>query len=188
MNQPSITVRIAGTPLVGVPLILGGLWLMFMWTQGRASLFLALLGCFVALKTISSLKRVRRYKAWLKEWDAAGTPGTAPARRSTGGWRWATVLASLLFAGIIVCYPNAAGNPELQNALLWLWLFCGIFLIARFVRGIWKFIRKRRSRNEEKADREVEPVSWMIGRTVDSPSRQAAVKSLPGYAARILNR
>jgi len=188
MNQPSVIVRVAGSPVGAIPLTLGGVWLVFMWTQGRASGWLALIGFLVVVRTISFVNQRRRYKAWRKEWESVGNFGKAPPVRPKRGSRWATVLAGALFIGIIACLPQLANHPQLQNALTWLWLLCGIFLIARLVIAIGRRVFKRRSRNIERAKQEIAPVSWMLSRTVDSPSRETAVRSLPEYVARILNQ
>lgn len=186
MNQPSIIVRVAGSPFAAIPLALGGMRLIFMWTQGRASMWLALIGCFVAVRTISSVRQRSRYKAWQKQWESVGTFGNAPPRRQKRGLRLATILASALFIGIIAYGPQVSDNPQIHNALVWVWLLCAMFLATTVVMGIGRLIMKRRNTNVETAKQEVAPVSLMLSRTVDSPSREMAVKNLPEYAARIL--
>jgi hypothetical protein len=79
-------------------------------------------------------------------------------------------------------------NRQIQNALVWVWLLCGMFLATRVVMGIGRLIMKRRNTNVETEKQEVAPVSLMLSRTVDSPSREMAVRGLPEYAARILSR
>jgi hypothetical protein len=188
MNQPSIIVRLAGAPIAAIPLTLGGIWLIFMWTQGRASVWLALLGCFVAVRTISSVRQRSRYKAWRRQWESVGNFGKAPPRRPIRLWRLATIIAAVLFIGIIAFKPSGPSSPELQNALMWLWLLCGTFLAARLLIGVGRRVFKRRGNNAGKAKLEAVPVSLMLSRTVDSPSRETAVRNLPEYAARMLNR
>ncbi len=188
MNKPSIIVRTAGSPVVAIPLTLGGMSLIFMWTQGRASVWLALAGLFVVVRTFSSVRQRRGYNAWLRQWESVGTFGKATPRRPVRPWRWMTVLASLLFIGIVVFKPAAPSSPELQQALMWIWLCCGAFLVARLVIGIGRWVFKRRGSNAERAKLEAAPVSLMLSRTVDSPSREMAVRSLPEYAARVLSR
>src|SRR5690349_20145911 len=99
MNQPSIIVRAAGTPGVAIALTFGGVWLIFMWTQGRASVGLALAGCFAVVRTLSAAKHLRRYKAWRKQLEAVGNVGKAPPRRMIPSRRLATVLALTLLLG-----------------------------------------------------------------------------------------
>jgi hypothetical protein len=184
MNRPSLSVRIAGSPVAVIPLMVTGGWLIVVWAQGRAPLWFALVGCFVMVKTISSAKRLKVYKAWLKEWNSVGTFGQQPAKQKNRALLVLTLLAAALFIGIVACWPQAADRPQLQNALVWVWLSCGLFLLGRLLVGLGRLVRKRRDRNA-KAD--FVPVAWMLSRTVDSPSRQMAVRSLPEYAARVLN-
>jgi hypothetical protein len=190
MNQPSIIVRVAGTPVFAIPLTLAGMGLIFMWTQGRASVWLALLGCLIAVRTISSFRQRRRYKSWRKQWDSIGNLGKAPGRPMDRK-RFATLLAVVLFIGIFAFGPQAAGeSTELQNVLTFIWFLCGIFLFGKLVLGIGRLVMKRRkgSTGTPKSENEVMPVSLMLSSTVDAPSREMAVRSLPEYAARILNR
>jgi Na+-transporting methylmalonyl-CoA/oxaloacetate decarboxylase gamma subunit len=187
MNPPSILVRVAGSPVAAIPLTLGGVWWILLWAQGRGSVLFALIGFSVVARSISCVRQRRRYKAWRKEWESVETSSQAPARQQKR-LRVATVLAAALFVGLIVCGPQVTDNPDLNNALMWLWLLCGIFLVVRLLIGIGRLVMKRRSRNVEKAKQEAAPVSWMLSATVDSPSREMAVRSLPEYAARILGR
>jgi hypothetical protein len=188
MNQPSTLVRVAGSPVAAIPLTLGGVRLIFMWTQGRASIWLALIGFFVAVRTISSVRQRNRYKAWSKQWETVGTLGKAPPRRPIPALRWATFLAATLCVGIIACWPNVPDNPQLQNDLRGFWFLCAIFLIGRLTSGVGQLVMKRRNRNARKAKHDAAPVSLMLNRTVDSPCREMAVRNLPEYAARILSR
>jgi hypothetical protein len=188
MNQPSIIVRVAGSPVAAIPLTLGGMWLIFLWTQGRASVWLAVVGCFIAVRTISAIRQRSRYNAWRRQWESVGNFGKTPPRRPIRLWRLATVIAAVLFVGIIAFKPSGPSSPELLNALMWLWILCGIFLAARFVIGIGRRVFNRRGSNAGRAKLEASPVSLMLSRTVDSPSRETAVRNLPEYAARILNR
>ena len=184
MNRPSLSVRVAGSPLVGIPLTLGGGWMILSWSEGHAPLWFALIGFFVIAKTFSSVKQVKRYKAWLKEWNSVGTFGLQPAKQKNRTLLVLTLLAAALFIGILAYWPQAAEKPQLQNALVWIWLSCDLFLLARLLVGLGRLVRKRRDRN---AKTDSEPVAWMLSRTVDSPSREMAVRSLPEYAARVLN-
>jgi beta-lactamase regulating signal transducer with metallopeptidase domain len=188
MKRPSFVACVAGHPAAAIPLTLVGVWMILLWTNGHTSIWLPLVGFFVVIQTLSSAMHRRRYKAWRKEWESVGNFDKAPPVRQKRRSRWTTALAAVLFIGIIACLPQLTNHPQLQNALTWLWLLCGIFLIARLVIAIGRRIFKRRSRNVERAQQEVAPVSWMLGRTLDSPSREMAVRSLPEYAARILNR
>lgn len=189
MNQPSIMVRVAGTPVCAIPLTLAGMWLIFMWTQGGASVWLALLGCFIAVRTVSAVRQRSRYKAWRKQWDSMGNSDKAP-RRPMDRKRFATFLALVLFICIFAFGPQAAGDrAELQDVLTLIWLLCGIFLFGKLVLRIRRLVIKPRKGNTgtPESEKDVMPVSWMLSSTVDAPSREMAVRSLPEYAARILS-
>jgi hypothetical protein len=187
MNRPFLSVRIAGSPVAAIPLTLGGGWLILTWARGGASFWFALIGLFVIAKTLSAAGKVRRYKAWAKEWDSVGTFGQRqPVRRKVRLSLLLTLIASALFIGILVCWPQAADRPQLQNVLIWTWLSCGLFLVGRLVVGIASLVAKRRAVKPARAKDEVAPVAWMLNATLDSPSREMATRSLPEYAARVL--
>ncbi len=188
MKKPSIFVRAAGSPVAAIPLALGSVWMIMMWTQGRASVWLALMGCGVAMRTISSVKQRKRYNTWHAQWKAVGTFSKPPERRRVPVLRWATLLAVTLCIGIIACWQDVPDNPQVQDGLRWLWFLCAIFLIGRFASGIGQLVVKRMKPNAGKPNHDAAPVSCMLSRTVDSPSREMAVKNLPDYAARILSR
>ena len=189
MNQPSIIVRVAGTPVFAIPLTLAGMWLIFMWTQRGASVWLALLGCFIAVRTVSSVKQRRRYQAWRKQWDSMGKSDKAP-RRPIDRKRFATSVALVLFIGIFAFGPQVAGDrTELQNVLTLIWFLCGIFLFGKLVLGIGRLVTRHRKGNTgtPESRNDVMPVSLMLSGTADAPSREMAMRSLPEYAARVLS-
>jgi hypothetical protein len=190
MNQPSIIVRLCGSLGMAIPLTLTGLWLIYGWTQGSDSVWHAMIGCFITVKTLACIKQLNRYNAWRKQWDAFGTFGKAPQQKKpVRPWRAISIVAPLLFVGIIVLGPQvAADNPELQNLLMGLWLLCGLFLAARSVIGVRKLIMRPRAKGYVSAKPEDHVVTCTLGGTLDSPSRAQATANLPDYAARILSR
>ena len=184
MKQPSIFVRTAGSSVVAASLIACGAWLIIAWTQGRATGWAALMGLFVLGKAISSARQMKLYKAWRKEWNSVGTFGKEPAKRKMRPLRMLTFTAAGLFIGVLGCWPQTAGRPHLQDLLVWVWLCCGLFLLARPIVSVGRLISKRRHRLGKS---DAAPVSWMLGGASDSPSREAAKRRLPEYAARVLN-
>jgi hypothetical protein len=187
MNRPSLSVRIAGYPLGGIALVLLGGWMMLSWYQGQASFFFALIGFFVIAKTLASLMKMKRYQAWLKEWNSVGTFGQEPAKPRRRSLRGITLLAAALFVGILAYWPQTADRPQLQNELAWVWFSCGVFLLGRLLISIGRLVRKRNAAKAARLGDEAVPVAWMLTGTVDSPSREMAVRNLPEYAARVLN-
>jgi hypothetical protein len=190
MNQPSILVRLCGTRIAAIPLALTGMWLVYAWTQGRTSCWLALMGFFMTVRTIGCVRQRNRYNAWRKQWDAIGTFGKPPApHRSKSQWHIATLGAMALVIGIIVLGPQAAAeNPQLEALLTWLWLLSGVFLAVRFVISIRNLVAKRRMQSDAEGEPKDHIVALALDRTLDSPSREDARRNLPNYAACILNR
>jgi hypothetical protein len=171
---------------VAIPLTLCGGYMIFLWSQGQASFWLALMGCFVVLRTIGCVGQLRRYKAWRKEWDSVGTFGNQPIRKHRV-IPALTVLALIVFLGTPLL-PQGMVGPEIYTALARLWLVSAIFLATRVLTGICRRVLRHRKKNIETAKRDAEPVSLMLTTTLDSPSRETAVRNLPEYAARVLHQ
>ena len=183
MRKPSTFVRHAGSPVAATALILGGAWLIIAWAQGHAPSWAALLGLIALGKAISSARRMKLYNAWLKEWNAVGTFGKEQPKPKARPLRTLTFTAAWLFVAITGYAHQIAGRPHLLHLVAWIWLGCGLFLLARLVAGVRRLISKRRDRIGKS---DAAPVSWMLGATMDSPSRESAERRLPEYAARVL--
>jgi hypothetical protein len=178
MRQPSTFVRNAGSPVAAMSLIVGGAWLIIMWTQGHAPGWSALLGLFVMGKAISAARQRKLYNAWLKEWNSVGAFGQQPAKPKKHASRALVLIAASLVIGLFTFWPVVAGRPHLRIELIW--IICGLCILARLL-----VIIRRRSRGAQGV---TTCVSWMLGGALDSPSRKEATRRLPEYAARVLTR
>jgi len=183
MKQPSQSVRIMGSPFVASALAVCGILMIDAWAQGPASFWFALVGCSFIAKAFSCTRRMKVYKAWLKEWDSVGSFGMKEPKLKMRPSRVLTFTAAGLFIGILGYWPQAEGRPPLQHLLVWVWLGCGLFLIVRLIVGVGRLIIKRRDRIGRS---DAAPVSWMLSGAMDAPSRMEATQRLPEYAARVL--
>jgi Na+/melibiose symporter-like transporter len=139
------------------------------------------------MRTLSAVGRVRRYKAWLAEWNSMGArvePGPPPKEKRGGRRRVFVTSAALLVLVIPVYLPNLQGNEEWRTALTLLWVVACIYLVGLVLRGITQRMTKRRKAQREAA---TEPVEWMLSRASSSPSRSEAAKKLPDYCTRLLS-
>jgi hypothetical protein len=181
MSRPPLLVRVAGSPLPALLLFVSFTAVIADWYQGGGvPWWLALGAALAAMRTLSAVGRVRRYKAWLAEWnamDAQGEPAPGPKKKS-GGWVLVTGAALLLLA--IPAYLPQAHDEGLATALELLWGVAGLYLVFRILRGM---MRRRKERPQEQA--EAAPVECLLGRAASSPSRSEAARKLPEYVTRL---
>jgi hypothetical protein len=183
MNRPPLLVRVAGSPLPAFLLFLGYAAIIAGWYEGTVVWWLALAAVGASLRTLSAVGRVRRYKAWLAEWNAMDTkeqqrPKDKPSRR------WMFVTSAVLLLLVIPAYcQHLQGNEGLRTALMLLWVVAGIYLVGLLLRRITRGMTKLRKAQPESA---TAPVEWMLGRPFSSPSRSEAARKLPEYCTRLL--
>jgi len=186
MNRPPLLVRAAGSPLGALLLFLGYAAIVAGWYDGQVVWWLALGSVGAAMRTLSAVGRVRRYKAWLAEWNAMGAreePGPPPKEKRDGRRRVFVTSAALLVLAIPVCLPNLQGNEEWRTALTLLWVVACLYLVGLALWSITRRMTKRRKTQQEAAPA---PVEWMLGRASSSPSRSEAAQKLPEYCTRLL--
>jgi hypothetical protein len=153
-------------------------------------LWLALLAAGVAVKTAAAFFTRRTYNAWAAQWDAmAGekeSNASRPAREKNkiNVQAYAIIAALAVFIVLPSCFERPEGLGDITRPEVAAWLLCGLYPVLVLARTM---IRRVRSKELRTTKDNAAPVSWMLPDTVDSPSREMAVRSLPKYAARILS-
>lgn len=185
MTRPSFAGRVAGSPLGALLLLLVCATVIAGWYEGQVVWWLALGSVGAAMRTLSAVGRLRRYKAWLAEWNAITGEASAPPREKKRGVlrRVFVISAALLLLAIPSCLPNLQGNEDWRMAFTLLWVTACLYLVGLVLRSITRRITKRRHAQREAA---IAPVEWMLGRASSSPSRSEAARKLPEYCARLL--
>jgi hypothetical protein len=185
MSRPSLLVRVAGSPLPALLLFLVYAAVIAGWYEGQVVWWLALGSLGAAIRTLSAVGRVRRYKAWQAGWNAMGArEESAPRNKDKRGARRWVFVAALLLLGIPASLPYLGGNEEWRTALSLLWVVACLFVVGLALRSITRRISKRLKSRREVVNA---PVKWMLGRPSSSPSRSEATQKLPEYCARLLN-
>jgi len=182
MNRPNLLVRVAGSPLPATVLFVAYAAVIFGWFQSPGvPWWLALGAAVAAIRTLSAVGTLRRYKAWLAEWSAMGAhnePAPQP-KKKIGPWVFVTGTVLLLLA--IPAYLAQAQDAGLAIALELLWGVAGLYLVFRIMRCLMRPRKERPHKQSEAA-----PVEWLLGRASSSPSRSEAARKLPEYSARLL--
>ena len=185
MTRPSLLVRVAGSPLGALLLFLVYAAVITRWYEGQVVWWLALGSVGAAFRTLSAVGRVRRYKAWMAEWNAMNAREESASRnKDKRGARRRVFLAALLLLGIPACLPYLGRNEELRMALGLLWVVTCLFVVGLALRSVTRRISKRLKSRQKVVNA---PVKWMLGRASSSPSRSEATQKLPEYCIRLLS-
>lgn len=185
MSRPPLLVRVAGSPLPAFLLFLGYAAIIVSWSQGEAPWWLALAAVGASLRTLSAIRRLRRYKAWLAEWNAMGATKQPQRKERRGGRRRVLITgAVLLLLAIPAGFRHLQSNEERGMALTLLSVTACVCLLLVVLRSIRRRMAKRRKTEPEAPAAPV--VEWMLGRASSSPSRSEAARKLPDYSARLL--
>jgi hypothetical protein len=180
MTVPSPFARLAGTPVVGLLLFIGSCTVIAGWFQGRMPWWFAAVAFLLALKTLKALGEVRRYKAWLVQWNAMdGQAQAKPARKLPSVGRVLVLIAAAMFLFPFFQAPGTQDSGLKEIA----WVISGLYLVFALVRFIVRRVRKGRN---VQADGESKPVTWLIDRASSAPSRGEATAQLPDYCATLL--
>jgi hypothetical protein len=200
MNRPGVGVRFAGSPVGALMLFtlygaVGYCW-WWGWQGQHVRWWVALCAAAAAVRTLKAIVRVRRYKAWLAEFQAIAAED--PSRRQKrSGRRWPSLVGAVaLFVAIPVCLPQIQSNgalpyrEQLVTALTLLWCLAGLILAWKFLRLCWRVVRRSAAKSAERRRVEAEnaPVAWLVGVPSSSPSRAEAERALPEYCARLLEQ
>jgi len=183
MTAPSPWARLAGAPIVAILLFVLYGTIITAWFQGSAPWWLAGIAALLALKTLKAAGDVRRYKAWLAEWNAMDPqrqPQARPKRKLPSMQSVLVIMAGAMFVFPLLQAPGTPDSALKQIA----WVISGLYLVFVLVRFILRRVRKGRSAEGEG---ESKPVSWLIDRASSSPSREDATKHLPDYCAGLLS-
>lgn len=193
MSRPPLFVRVAGSPRPAFLLCLCYAAIIVGWCEGSVVWWLGLAAVGLFIRTLSAVGQLRRYKAWLAEWNAMGAKEEpAPARKEKAGGRRRVFVSSavVLVLAIPACSQYLCGSEEWVTALRLLWASACIYLIGLVIRSITRRITRGRKAQPKAAtapEAATAPVEWMLGRASSSPSRAEAARQLPEYCTRLLS-
>jgi hypothetical protein len=198
MNRPTSLTCLVGRP--GVCLALLGVYALIVlgWLHNEASWWVAMLAIWAAKGTLVAYQQLKRYNAWLAQWDAMGQPVKKPAaapepqravsqsaisQKNVGG-RVLVGIAAL----IAVSIPFSGMGSS--DGVVGVWFGACVFLAWRLIgairgRGGSGGVVAQRSKPEAVGNA---PVAWLLDRASSSPSRMEAMRNLPDYSARLISQ
>ncbi len=193
MNRPAPLVRLAGSPVGATLLFVMYGAVVLGWYEGHTAWWLALGAAGAAFRTLGAMGDVRRYKAWLADWQAIGGVGQAaprqPGRKPQGKtvpWvKWSIV--ALLSVGIPLALPSVP--HDWGEGLTMLWFVVLVYLLWKLLAMVLSVFRRKSETAVEaggKSAKDADMVQWLLPRASSSPSRADALQRLPEYSGRLI--
>lgn len=184
MNPPSLSTRVLGNALVcfailGLAALLGYAWLM----EG-ASNFVAFVAAVLALGALKERKALSDYKAWQRQWEAAGG---VPPTPSSGAWytRLGAGLAVYALLAYAVFSPGVL-NREAHGAAAVALAILTVIVVGATLRAVWRRVRQRRAvQVAEQAKHFV--VRPLLPVAQSTHGIRDAASQLPDYCRRLLS-
>lgn len=209
MKRPSVSTRLAGSPLGALLLLALCAWLMLDWYQGGGVPWWIALGAVGGVfRVFGALGRMRRYKAWLADWQAMGAEEESPrggqepragnirkadaagALSGTGRrrlWKRLTWAAALVLTVPVWIALSGARGP-LPDVIAVPWCAALIFLLCRLFARVFRMLFRRGAPHARRVEASAEGghVASLLGVPSSSPSRADAERQLPDYCTRLL--
>lgn len=177
MSRPTPWQSFIGNPFLCLPLMLGALYVGYLWMTGQAPWWVALFALIGASGVANAAQRVRAYSAWKREWDNAAAPRTF---RPPSG-KAVKLLVGLGCWGCLAWMSlEVESSPTMDLAVGAFWLATAIIVIAAIVRAI-------RGPSISKAGRNV-VVGVCLSAARQSSSVQAATAALPAHCQHLMRR
>jgi hypothetical protein len=193
MKQPSILVRIAGTPLIACLSVTAAAVVIYGGYEGQLEWWLALAAVGAVFRTLSAVRAVRRYKAWRGEWEAMGQGGAPPPpaetpQRPNPQKRATLLVAALILMPMVSSLPAIHDNLALLRTLQWTWGLVALYCLFRVLGNLWRRAGSlMRHRSEARSAKCLDdPITLAVGAASGCPSRASAQRNLPDYCVQLM--
>ena len=142
MTAPSLFARFAGMPILAILLFMGYGSIIMGWSSGSSALVAGGSCSPGGIKDAQGVGEVRRYKAWLANWNAMDAQAQAkPARKLPSAVACSSSSRRRCFSSRC-CKRRARLIPRCKQAA---WVVSGLYLVFALVRFILRRVRKGRS-------------------------------------------
>lgn len=179
MNKPPLGTRILGHPLVGLPILGLGAFVLYQCTQDTSNWPLGL-GAMAAISaTLRASEKAEAYRTWKLAWDAMSD---APPSSGRMGRVFRSLVGFALFGALILFLIGHSDKPEYSIALGWVLLVGGLGVVLALALRLWC------SRRRKPKAVKVQPVTVAIARPIHAvPDMRQCYRKLPEHCLALLN-
>ena len=178
MKPPAIRTQFLGHPLVGGPLILVGLGLLYTcWHIGQGAVIVAPVALILLLSVTRASEQMTAYRAWKREWDAMGEAPTRP--KHAAAIIWLSVAVGFVAVAFLGSQPDLL---SVEHLLGWPLGIAAVLLGALLLRGLIRRLGRRRVR----LDRAM-PVKVVATALRPPLPLAAAYAALPAYCRQLMS-
>jgi hypothetical protein len=179
MNKPSLGTRILGHPLIGLPILGLGAFVLYQCTQDTSNWPLGLGAMGAISATMRASEKAEAYRTWKLAWDSMSD---APPRSGRMGRVFRGLVGLALFGALILFLIGNSDKPEYGIALGWVLLVGGFGVVARLALRLW------RSRARAPKAATAKPVAIAIVRPLYAvPDMRQCYRNLPKHCQALLH-
>lgn len=179
MNKPPLGTRILGHPLVGLPILGLGAFVLYQCTQDTSNWPLGLGAMGAISATLRASEKAESYRTWKLAWDSM-SDAPPPSGRISRVFRG--LIGFALFGALILFLVGNSDKPEYGIALGWVLLVGGLGVVARLALRLW------RSRRRKPKAAKAQSVTLAIARPIHAvPDMRQCYRQLPEHCHALLN-
>lgn len=170
MRPPTSLQWLVGNPISALVLMLGAIYLAYLWLVEGAGMGVGLLAILVGGYAGRSAERVNAYTRWKREWEGLGGSRGPFRLPRIPNLKYVCGVGAWLFLAAMAI--GSADDPAMRIPVMLFWLATAVMMVT----GVHRLMRSgpgqtRRSDN----------VRVCLGRPMSSPSVEEARKALPHY-------
>lgn len=174
MSRPTPWQSFIGNPFICLPLMLGAIYVGYLWMAGQAPWWTALFALIGASGVANAAQRVRAYSAWKREWE---NEGRAPRAFRPSGKGAKYLVGVGIWAWLAWISQDVESSPVMDLAVTAFWVGTALMAPVAVMRTI---------RGPSAPSRSV-VVGVCLPATRQSCSLQRAMASLPPHLHRLLS-
>jgi hypothetical protein len=178
MSRPTPWQSFIGNPFLCIPLMLGAIYVGYLWMVGQAPWWVALFAVIAASGVAKAAQRVRAYSAWKREWD--GEEASERGLRLPSGRAIRNIIGIACWAWLAWMSLDLKSSPTTDLAVMAFWLGTAVLVAVGICRAI-RAVSMRTNRNEDF-------VGVCMPAASQSDAVHEAVTALPTYCLHLVRR
>lgn len=170
MRPPTSLQWLVGNPVSALVLMLGAIYLAYLWLVEGAGMGVGLLAIVIGGYAGRCAERVNAYTRWKREWEGLGGSRGPFRLPKVPGLKYVFGVGAWLSLAAMVI--GSANDPAMRIPVVLFWLATAVMVVA----GVYRLVRSGSGQT-----RRSDSVRLCLGRPMLSPSVEEARKALPHY-------